>query len=57
MNYQKKIKGLPNGYSEKDLPQGKNPKYSGSTMSKDQKDMIYTLLEMPGNKPRPKAKA
>ena len=57
MSTPKRVKGLPPGYTEKDIPQGKNPKYSGSIMSKDQKDMIFTLLEMPGNKPRPKAKA
>jgi hypothetical protein len=56
MSSHKRIKGLPPGYSEKDIPQAKTS-FKPKAMSKDQSDMIYTLLEMPGNKPRPKAKA
>lgn len=53
MSSHKKTKGLPPGYTEKNIP---GSSYS-KPASKDQYDMIHTLLEMPGGKPRPKAKA
>lgn len=56
MNTPKRVKGLPPGWSEKDIPQA-STSFNPKAMSKDQSDMINTLLEMPGGKPRPKAKA
>lgn len=56
MNTPKRVKGLPPGWSEKDIPQA-STSFKPKAVSKDQYDMIHTLLEMPGGKPRPKAKA
>ena len=45
-------KGLPPGYSEKDIP-GNKGEISLKKPSGKQKEMIETLMEMPGGKPLP----
>jgi len=46
-----KQKGLPPGYSEKDIPGSSNPPIK-KTVSPEQYDMIHTLLELPGGTTR-----
>ena len=51
MSTPKKTKGLPPGYSEKDIPQG-GTTFKIKSPTPDQYDMIHTLLELPGGKRR-----
>ncbi len=56
MGVPKQTKGLPPGYSENDVP-GTKGDIKPKAPTPDQYDMIHTLLELPGGKRRPKAKA
>jgi len=56
MSSHKRVKGLPPGWSEKDIPLAKTS-FKPKAMSKNQQDMIHTLLEMPGGKPIQKTKS
>lgn len=45
-------KGLPPGYSEKDIP-GNSGEIKLKSPTAKQKDLTFTLMEMPGGKPLP----